>query len=122
MRKPLTLTPRKWMGVALLSVMVPIGLLVTFRLVGVLQEPPKPKTMTVETVGWNMSRPRGYVAIDEKVENSYSDSVASVKWTVHISSYTDNSKTFGDYLHFRISAVANLSNGHIQSVVVRFSQ
>jgi len=57
----MALSRLKWIFLGFLSIMVPIGLLATFRLTGVLQESPKPETITVESVDWNMSRPIGAI-------------------------------------------------------------
>ena len=112
----------KWASLALLSVIVPVSLLATFRLTGVLPEPLKPETITVEAVTWNMSRPSEHVTINQKVMSSFSDSVALIKWSIHIGVYTDDSVLRGDYLDFRIAATANVSDGFVNSVDIRFSQ
>ena len=77
----------KWASLALLSIIVPVSLLATFRLTGVLPEPPKPETITVETVSWNMSRPSDFTTVDERVENVYADDVALVRLGIFIGGY-----------------------------------
>ena len=111
----------KWASLALLSVIVPVSLLATFRLTGVLPEPLKPETITVETVNWNMSRPSKYVSIDEWIENSFSDSITSIGLRLHVSSYAENSIAHGDYLFFGIFVTGNVTEGFVQSVLIKFS-
>jgi len=115
---------RKWITAALLSVVLPMSLLATFRLTGVLREPQPPQTITVGTVELKMSRPvdnSGYISIDEKVENSYTNNLASIIFGIHYSSYTDNSPEFGDLLIFAFYANANISKGFICSIFIQFS-
>jgi hypothetical protein len=65
---------RRWTSLALLSIMIPVGLLATFRLTGVLEEPPTPEIITTETVKWSMQRPAETIfEIGETIENSYAD-------------------------------------------------
>ncbi len=118
-----------WASVALLSIIVPVGLLATFRLTGVIKEPPKPETVTVEAVSWNMSRPTDIdtiIDLDEQIEKSYTEGIASVSFNLRIISYSENELDFpswgGDYLKLRMISSANVSEGFIYSVVVKFSR
>ena len=115
----------KWSSLALLSVIVPVSLLVTFRLTGVLPEPPTPETITVETVSWNMSRPADIVTIDEWVKNSYLDEIVSASLSVHVAGYRENwpilpSDGDDDIIDLGIVADVNVSDGFVRSLVVRF--
>lgn len=114
----------KWALITLLSIMIPMSLMVTFRLTGILQEPMTPETTTVEAVSWSFPRPSSYVRINQRIENSYSDGKASVGLGVHITMYFENAPElpFGgnDGLIMGLSVLANVSEGFIHSIVVKF--
>jgi len=123
----------RWVGFALLFTLVPVSLLVGFRLTGILQEPQTSKTITVETATWNMSRPietgEVYVTfINETISDSYTDGKASVGLGTHIVWYHENdpSPPFdlgeGDGLDMRVVSTLNVTEGFIHSVVIRFSR
>lgn len=122
----LSIFRRRWITTALLSVVLPMSLLATFRLTGVLREPQPPQTVAVEAVVWNMSRPpdgwRSSSSIDEKVENLYEDELASIVFGIHLSGYTDNSGLLGDYLFFLLYVASNISEGFISSMAIKFSK
>lgn len=117
---------RRFASVALLSIILPISLLAAFRLTGVLREPPKLETITVEAVTWNMSRPGGTITVNEWVRNFFTDGIVSVGSNVHIGGYSENSPDFpswgGDYLTLTITSSADVSNGFIYSMIVKFSR
>ncbi len=123
--KVLTLRQR-WKPLILLSIIVPVSLLVSFRLTGVLPEPPIPETFTVEVVRWNMSRPSDFTTLDESVENVYADDAALVRWSIFIGAYHENNPDwpfdYNDGLGFRLVATANVSSGFIYSLAVKFSK
>jgi hypothetical protein len=123
-------TNRKWISLALMSVMVPISLLISFRLTGVLKEPPTPETITVEAVTWNMSRPVNVdiITIDKWTRNSYTDNITSIGLSVHFISYVENelgwwpSDGDDDVIDLRITATANVSEGFIYSMIIKFPE
>ena len=62
-----------WKATLILSIMLPVSLLATFKMSGVLTEPQAPETVTLEAVTWNMTRPTRTLTVDEWVNNSYMD-------------------------------------------------
>jgi phosphatidylglycerophosphate synthase len=115
---------RKWVSLAFLSIMIPVGLLATFRLTGVLEEPPTPEIITTETVKWSMQRPAETIfEIGESIENSYADNVTLITFEFIAYSYKEASGVFfyNDVLMFILNATADLSQGYIRSVAVKFS-
>jgi hypothetical protein len=60
--------------------------------------------------GWSKPRPSSFVTYNEKIENAYTDSKASVGLGVHIFEYVERS-TDHDYLTFRFSVPANTRVG-----------
>ena len=124
----MALSRLKWIFLGFLSIMVPIGLLATFRLTGVLQESPKPETITIESVDWNMSRPIDLldpIVVAEKIENSYTDGLASVRLGIIVDHYHENDKIYGfgkDILVFAVYVNASISEGFIESMDVYFRE
>jgi hypothetical protein len=110
-----------------LSIVVPISLLATFRLTGVLPEPLAiAETVTAETVQWNMTKPTTYAILLEKIENLYVDEAISINFTLIVGSYHENEPDFpsyrNDYIKFGIITTANASHGFIYSVNIQFSR
>lgn len=113
---------RKWISLAFIAALLPISLLVTFRLTGMLPEPQTPETITVEAVSWNMSRPSTTMSfLGMRVKNLFSDYMTSVESSVHITSYKENSELFGDCIWFSVNATAQLQKGFIHSMFIRLS-
>jgi hypothetical protein len=121
------LSNRAWFSLALLFVIVPVGSLTTFRLTGTLKEPQKPETTSLEAVSWNMSRPTRTVTVNEWTRIFYTDGKASVGLGVNVVGYRENwgdwpSDGDDDIVDLRIIATANISDGFIYSMVVKFSR
>jgi hypothetical protein len=111
----------------LLSIVAPVGLLVLFRLTGVLEEPPTPESITIETVTWNMSRPSQIITIDKWINNYFNDGSISISAHVHIAGYRENwliwpSDGDDDIVDMSVDVDANVSEGYIYSVTVRISK
>jgi hypothetical protein len=121
-------TNRKWASVALLSIVVPVALLASFRLTGVQQEPQIPQIITVETVSWNMTRPEhvDIITIGERVKSSYVRNIVSLNLTVLVAEYTENMLDYpsdgnDDVINIGVSIDARVREGFVYSAVVRFS-
>lgn len=69
---------KRVVSLTLLSIMLPISLLATFRLTGVLPEPPTPETITMETINWKMERPSKDVRSFDGIKNVYNDNLISI--------------------------------------------
>lgn len=122
------LTKHKWVSIVLLSVVLPISLLVTFRLTGILPEPPQPETILVEAKSWNGERTPMAYTFNEWIDNYYYDNVASIELQVGVGTYHNGSLgggwgwTIYDYLNLKIIATANTSEGFIHSMKIEFSK
>jgi len=127
---------RRW-ALALLLIIVPAGLFAGFRLSGILQnssEPSLTKTVGKATVLWTMNRPKDYesypdmkyILVNETIESSYIDNDTTITFTVRASKYIENSlgePAWGnDYLKLAIDAEADINNGFIHSMIIRFSK
>jgi hypothetical protein len=93
-----------------------MSLLATFRLMGVLQEPPRLETIIAEGVTWSMERPLDITRIAEKVENVYADSFAWANFSVLVDHYINDWFDGRNTLLMRLSVNASASNGFIESV------
>lgn len=118
---------KKQKAAILLSLIVPLSLLITFRFGGILQSPINPETYIVEAVTWNMTRPNKWITLLETLTNSYDDDVLSTTFKVGIGGYYEN-HVWGlgdcnyDSVEIRFDVVANMTTGFIRSLVIRFSQ
>jgi len=114
-----------------LSIVVPVGLLTTFRLTGILKEPMTiTQTITVDTVSWNMSRPaispRQIITVGKVVTNFCSDETISINSRILIAGYFEDRLSWpsdgdDDVLEIVVNVDTNTSKGYIHSVAVRFS-
>jgi hypothetical protein len=112
---------KKISSMILLSMLVPMSLLATLRIVGIVPEPPRTETITVETVTWNMSRPPAHKpSINNWVNNSYGDFHHFVNFDIRVANYVENDEVFGDYLEFWLYLNADVDDGYIRFVTVRF--
>ena len=110
---------RKIASLTLLSIILPISLLVTFRIAGIVREPPETQTITVNAVIWNMTRPSLFSNMNAWVNNSYAD---IVNFNIFVNHYIDNHQERGDYLEFWVHLNASVNDGFIQSMVIHFSR
>jgi hypothetical protein len=112
-----------WKAAVLLSIVIPICLLTTFRLTGILPEPQTPETTTIGTVSWNISRPNDSLIIEESVSNHYTDNTFSSNMNIHVFSFYCNDGTFyyHDVLTFALEVETNTSEGFIHSIHVESS-
>jgi hypothetical protein len=115
---------RKWLSLTVLAIIIPIGLLATFKLTGIIPEPPIiTETITAETITWNMTRPEEATGFAGRIiENNYNVNGTNVRLSIHITSYLENEEQFGDCLWFSVNATATVQQGFIYSVNIRFSQ
>lgn len=104
-----------------MAVVLPVSLLVTFRLTGILPELPL-ETITVDAVGWNMSRPSDLSLVNETVKNFCADGSASVSLDVLSYTYYENAGFWlgFDVVRAMVSVNASVEEGFIESLAVSF--
>lgn len=114
----------KLKALCILSIVAPVGILISLRLTGVLREPPTLETLTVETVSWNMNRPSNFGHIDEVVNNSYTESVVSINLGVQVFSYYENDAMWAgfDVVMSRVLVNMSVSDGFVDSLIVGFTE
>lgn len=120
------LRKRKWVSLTLLSIVVPMSLLATFRLTGILQGPITiSETTTLEALKWEFQRPSQTVTIDDELESSYSSEELSATLHIVAALYVENTATI-DYdavfMVVVINSTATSPNAFIENVYVAFHE
>ena len=111
----------------ILSIVVPVGLLATFRLTGVLPGSiPISETITLDTITWSTPRPNNSIAqivFDHKLGRQYSSTELTAGLYLIVSDYIENSSTISyDTLRIVIAIDLNVTNpqGFVHSLSVIF--
>jgi hypothetical protein len=121
---------RKWIAITFVAIILPISLLTTFKLTGIIPEPTVSEIITVDSVNWNMTRPLnpdgGYCNIGETVENTYVNNEVAVGLCVNAAEYVhDPSPEVGPYfgrdgVGFAVFANFSIPKGFGVSLVVKY--
>jgi hypothetical protein len=114
------LNGRNLKALTLLAVVLPVSLLVSFRLTGILQEPKTiSETITLETVRWEFQRPDNATDIFDIVEAFYKNDGLTTDPKILILDYVDRPYDgyYFDSLYMVISINATITNqdGFIES-------
>lgn len=113
---------RKWIAFTLIAVILPISLLTTLKLTGVIPESQTPETITMETINWEMERLTYTVEIGEKIKNNYTADKTAIEMGVQIHAYREEASSspfFGnDGISF--SVFVNITQGHILSSMIKY--
>lgn len=116
---------RKWIFVGLLAIIVPVGLLVSFRLTGVLNEPSPVETVTVETVRFRMERPTYTIGTDQQIQNYLEDGEISANFTVYAHFYNNFKSGYyapSDHVGIVVVATASVFQGFIESLYLNYTE
>src|SRR3972149_8783300 len=81
---------RKWKLFALLSIIIPMGLLTSLKMARIMPELEEVATIWTEPVYWTFSRPFELFQMKEIVENAYSTDETTAFLHVFVSSYHEN--------------------------------
>ncbi|MDH5733241.1 MAG: hypothetical protein OEY88_05585 [Candidatus Bathyarchaeota archaeon] len=112
----------KWIVISLMAVVLPIGILLGFKLARIIPEPLEPENIIAEDVSLNMSRPSDTMSFVGMIAtNHFSDDATSVRSKVHVSTYLENNEGFHDRMLFAVNATAQLQKGFIHSMFIRLS-
>jgi hypothetical protein len=108
----------------ILSIVVPVSLLTTFKLTGILQEPPSVERIMLEPVALTLSRPNETTALNNlSVQNAWTKEALSILIGVKIYSYREGPNTPEPYdghdgLMFQTYVNASFSQEHIDSIKI----
>jgi hypothetical protein len=108
-----------------LSVIVPVGLLASLRLTGILKEQITTlETMTLEAVQWEFQRPRFGIEIREMLGNFFIEDSVSMQFGLFIDDYHENASRYGgyDYIALTVNVTASATNGHIKNMYLSFRE
>jgi hypothetical protein len=108
---------RKNVSIVLAAVIIPVSLVAVLAL---NSSPREVENITVDAVGWSMNRPSNNTDIDEWVKNVYNGNGISVSFEIWIVEYREDPPYFGDRVEFVENVVANVTEGFINSVVIRY--
>jgi hypothetical protein len=111
---------------SVLSIVLPMSLLATFRLTGILQQPVTiSETTTLEAVKWDFKRPDQSVKIGDRLEVLYTNAGLSANIYVLMEHYHESgAPDDNDYLRMvtAINLIATNQSFFIESVHVGFSK
>lgn len=116
-------TKNKWLTVSALAIILPISLLATFKLTGIISEPQTPETITQTPIIWNMERPSGEIDINQIIENSYFGDNTLVNMSLNVYSYLEDA-SFSPYhgrdgIVFGVNLFVKQGSASCSSLVVR---
>lgn len=107
----------------LFSIIAPVGLLMTLRLVGILQEPLTiSETRILEAVKWELERPDHMIDIGDVVKSSYDNDCVSIAHSIFVDDYDDMGVYGSPYISLRINSTAILQTGFVNYVNVTFEE
>ena len=109
----------------ILSIVVPVGLLTTLRLTGILKESLTiAETTTSETVEWEFQRPDNYLAIEKTLRVPFVQNGLSATFNLIIDQYVPATLVFrDDWVYVTMMMNFTVTNPHafIESVSAAFS-
>jgi len=106
------LNSRELKALFVLCIVAPVGILISLRLTGILQEPTTiSETITLETSKWEFQRPSQTVTLDDELKSSYSSDEISVIMRVLMGKYSDDDPAFAsDFVTIRVTANLTVTN------------
>lgn len=106
----------------LLSIVVPVGLLTTLRLTGILQGPITiSETITLEAVKREIERPYATIDIEEKDQSLYDGDIA-INQRIDVASYDQHNWDYGgsSAVVLPVNVTASITLGYIENVRLTF--
>lgn len=116
---------KNWKVAFLISIIIPVGLLVTFKLTGILQGPITiSETKTLQPVKWKFDRLGVSCKMKDEVNASHLEHDFSMNQSVFIDHYFEASSDYGgrDSVSMLVSIRAEVFDGHIESVYMVFRE
>lgn len=117
---------RKLLSLALLGIILPMGLLTTFKLTGILKESPTiTETTTLDVVRWSSEQIFCLINIGDMVKSQYDNGEISIVHSMDIYDYND--ENWGGYfgsatLSTSVNLTATVKNGFVSKVYVSFRE
>lgn len=110
-------------ALTIMAILVPMSLLATFRLTGILESPLPLQTITKEAVFWSAERPSAFVSwYPRDISNSYDNDDISIKYVIYGEYMEGNFGWEGlDCLGLLVKVNASVTKGIVESATVNFS-
>jgi hypothetical protein len=116
------LAGRRFRALMILSIVVPVGLLASFKLAGLLGPAAISETTTLETIEWVFERPNQTVHIDDQLNATYDIDGLSVAFDLILGVYDNDEPVFYNNdlisIGMRINSTVTSPNSFIESVYV----
>jgi hypothetical protein len=110
-----------WLTISALAVILPLGLLASFKLTGIIGGPVEPMTIMQEPVVWVMERPSKILGIGSRIEKTWLDGDLTIVMGVIVGYYGENDTELlypgEDGLGFKSYVNATAERSSIVSVV-----
>jgi hypothetical protein len=109
---------RKWIFIIFLSIVIPVGFLVSFRLTGTLPEPQTPISILVEAVSCSIERPFRSINPIDFVVSLYENENISIIYEINRFGYTEKHSHYGgrDCLGFILNVNCSVRKGFVERV------
>ncbi len=117
---------KSWKTAFLLSIIVPVSLLATFKLTGIIKEPLAPETIQLSPVRWEFPRPDGDVRINHTLKATHVIEGVSVDMYVILGVYLHESISHNNLDYLTIGMGINLTatnpNCFIDNIYITFNR
>ena len=116
---------KSWKVLTLLSIVVPVGLLASFRLTGILPSPEEPiiiaETTTLDVTRWEFERMGDFYRLEDTLEGFYEGDNFSVTLDMLVWAYGEYGHYGGsDCLKLIVNVSASSTIGHVESLNLFF--
>jgi hypothetical protein len=113
-----------WKAVFVLSIILPVGLITTFRLTSLLREPLVAETFTLESVNWEFQRPSSDVGMVDDLKANFSNGEILAEMHLEVLHYVVLYPVHDvrDFLRMFISVdlMVNEPDGFVESIRITF--
>lgn len=110
-----------WKALLFLSIIIPMGLLTTFKFAGIISQPQITETIEQPIVTWNMPSPDQHpFLINRSLVNVYFDSVACINFSLFLWDYSTDVFISGDRIESLPSFSVSVSHGFVNSATIKF--
>jgi len=115
---------KNWKAVLLMSIILPVGLLATFKLTGIFREPLTiAETTTLKTIRWTFARPTQFFAINESLNSIYNNNDIEVNQKVFVWEYLPEREVWPTAqlnLGIEINLTLTSDRGFIENIHIDF--
>jgi hypothetical protein len=114
-----------WKALFFLSIIIPMGLLTTFKFTGIISQQQIKETINVEPVIWSFARPNRtgqyYVPMNNTITNVWNSDLITIQVDLKMSSYFEDEPTFGDHFFMLLRWQAEAKQGFVNIMTIQFT-